>query len=164
MKQKIGIIQALMGRAPVLILDEPTAGLDPMMVQAFRDTLEGLKKDGATTILLSSHVLTEVEAICDRIGLVRGGRMVATGTIDDLKRKAARRVTVELREPVSASLLHLAGVTIVSSTDLQWVLEVQGPLGPILQALSALPCPRSTCRGVQAGGLRCAPLRWTRTR
>jgi len=139
MKQKIGIIQALMGRAPVLILDEPTAGLDPMMVQAFRETLEGLKKDGATTILLSSHVLTEVEAICDRIGLVRGGRMVATGTIDDLKRKAARRVTVELREPVSASRLHLAGVAIVSSTDRQWVLEVQGPLGPVLQALSAFP-------------------------
>ena len=63
-----------------------------------------MKQDGATTILLSSHVLTEVEATCDRIGLVRGGRMVATGTIDDLKRKAARRVTVELREPVSASL------------------------------------------------------------
>ena len=50
MKQKIGIVQALMGRAPVLILDEPTAGLDPMMVQAFRETLEDLKKDGATTI------------------------------------------------------------------------------------------------------------------
>jgi ABC-type multidrug transport system ATPase subunit len=139
MKQKIGIIQALMGRAPVLVLDEPTAGLDPMMVQAFRDTLEGIKKDGATTIFLSSHVLTEVEAICDRVGLIRGGRMVATGTIDDLKRNAARRVTVELRAPVNVPLPPLAGVTIVSSTDRQWVLDVQGPLGPVLQALSAFP-------------------------
>jgi ABC-2 type transport system ATP-binding protein len=139
MKQKIGIIQALMGRAPVLILDEPTAGLDPMMVQAFRDTLEGLRKDGKTTILLSSHVLTEVEATCDRIGLIRGGRMVATGTIDDLKRNAARRVTVELREPVAGSLPSLPGVTVVSSSGSLWVVDVQGPLGPIVQALAAFP-------------------------
>jgi ABC-2 type transport system ATP-binding protein len=139
MKQKIGIIQALMGRAPVLILDEPTAGLDPMMVQAFRETLEGLKTTGATTIFLSSHVLTEVEATCDRIGLIRGGRMIATGTIDDLKRTAARRVTVELREPVSVPLAPLPGVTPISSTGRQWVLSVQGPLGPVLQALSAFP-------------------------
>ena len=139
MKQKIGIIQALMGRAPVLILDEPTAGLDPMMVQAFRETLEGLKKDGATTIFLSSHVLTEVEATCDRVGLIRGGRMVATGTIEDLKRNAARRVTIALGEPVSRPFPSLAGVTVVSSSGRQWVLDVQGPLGPVLQALSAFP-------------------------
>ena len=139
MKQKIGIIQALMGRAPVLILDEPTAGLDPMMAQAFRDTLELLKKDRATTIFLSSHVLTEVESTCDRIGLIRGGRMVATGTIEDLKRNAARRVTIELGEPAGRPLPALPGVTIVSSAGRQWVLEVQGPLGPVLQALSAFP-------------------------
>jgi ABC-2 type transport system ATP-binding protein len=139
MKQKIGIIQALMGRAPVLVLDEPTAGLDPMMVQAFRETLEGLKGEGATTIFLSSHVLTEVEATCDRVGLIRGGRMVATGTIEDLKRDAARRVTIELSEAVSRPCPALSGVTIVSSSGRQWVLDVQGPLGPVLQALSAFP-------------------------
>ena len=137
MKQKIGIIQALMGRAPVLILDEPTAGLDPLMVQAFRETLEVLKEDRATTIFLSSHVLTEVEATCDRIGLIRGGRMVATGTIEDLKRDAARRVTIELSEPASSPLLSLPNVTIVSSSSRQLVLDVQGPLGPVLQALSS---------------------------
>ncbi len=139
MKQKIGIIQALMGRAPVLILDEPTAGLDPMMVQAFRDTLEALKRDGATTIFLSSHVLAEVEATCDRVGLIRGGRMVATGTIEDLKRNATRRVTVDLREPAAGPFPSLQRVTIVSSASRQWVLDVQGPLGPVLEALSAFP-------------------------
>ena len=139
MKQKIGIIQALMGHAPVLILDEPTTGLDPIMVQAFRDTLDVLKKNRATTIFLSSHVLTEVEATCDRIGLIRGGRMVATGTIEDLKRNAARRITVELGEPASSPFPPLPGVTLVSSSGRQWVLDVQGPLGPVLQALSAFP-------------------------
>jgi ABC-2 type transport system ATP-binding protein len=139
MKQKIGIIQALMGRAPVLILDEPTAGLDPIMVQAFRDTLETLKKERTTTIFLSSHVLTEVEATCDRVGLIRGGRMVATGSIEDLRRNATRRVTVDLREPASPPFPSLSGVTIVSSSSQQLVLDVQGPLGPLLQALSAFP-------------------------
>ena len=139
MKQKIGIIQALMGRAPVLILDEPTAGLDPLMVQAFRDAIDTLKENRATTIFLSSHVLTEVEATCDRIGLIRGGRMVASGTIADLKRNATRRVTVELREAVTTPFPVLQGVTVVSSAGRRIELDVQGPLGPVLHALATLP-------------------------
>jgi ABC-2 type transport system ATP-binding protein len=139
MKQKIGIIQALMGRAPVLILDEPTAGLDPLMVQAFRDAIDTLKENRAATIFLSSHVLTEVEATCDRIGLIRGGRMVASGTIADLKRNAARRVIVDLREPVLTSFPVLQGVTVVSNAGRRIELDVQGPLGPVLHALATLP-------------------------
>jgi ABC-2 type transport system ATP-binding protein len=139
MKQKIGIIQALMGGAPVLILDEPTAGLDPLMVQAFRDAIETLKENRATTIFLSSHVLTEVEATCDRIGLIRGGRMVASGTIEDLKRNAARRVIVELREAVPTPFPVLDGVTVVSHAGRRIELDVQGPLGPVLHALAAFP-------------------------
>ena len=139
MKQKIGIIQALMGRAPVLILDEPTAGLDPLMVQAFRDAIDTLKENRATTIFLSSHVLTEVEATCDRIGLIRGGRMVASGTMADLKRNATRRVTVELREAVTTPFPVLQGVTVVSNAGRRIELDVQGPLGPVLHALATLP-------------------------
>jgi beta-exotoxin I transport system ATP-binding protein len=139
MKQKIGIIQALMCRPPVLVLDEPTAGLDPLMAHAFQATLEALKRDGDTTIFLSSHVLTEVEATCDRIGLIRSGRMVATGTIDDLRRSATRRVTVVFRQPVGTPLPRLPGVTLHSGTETQWVLDVQGPLGPVVQALATLP-------------------------
>jgi ABC-2 type transport system ATP-binding protein len=139
MKQKIGIIQALMGRAPVLILDEPTAGLDPLMVQAFRDAIDTLKENRAATIFLSSHVLTEVEATCDRIGLIRGGRMVASGTIADLKRNAARRVIVDLHEPVPTPFPVLQGVTVVSNVGRRIELDVQGPLGPVLHALATLP-------------------------
>jgi ABC-2 type transport system ATP-binding protein len=139
MKQKIGIIQALMSRAPVLVLDEPTAGLDPLMVQAFRELLDTLKRRGDTTVLLSSHVLTEVDATCDRIGVIRSGRMVATGTLDELKRNAARRVTVDFHAPVSLPVQMVAGVALVTSSAQQWVLDVQGPLGPLVQALSAYP-------------------------
>jgi ABC-2 type transport system ATP-binding protein len=139
MKQKIGIIQALMSKPPVLILDEPTSGLDPLMVQAFRDTLCELRADGETTVLLSSHILSEVEATCDRIGLIRSGRMVATGTIDELKRKASRRVTVDLNSPVNGSMRWPAGVTVTHQAPGRLVLDVTGPLGPVVQALTSLP-------------------------
>jgi ABC-2 type transport system ATP-binding protein len=118
MKQKIGIIQALMLRPPVAVLDEPTAGLDPLMVQAFRETVAELKAGGETTVFLSSHVLTEVESMCDRIGLVRGGRLVASGTIDDIKANATRRVTVTFADGAPPLMT-----------------EVQGPLGPLLASL-----------------------------
>jgi ABC-2 type transport system ATP-binding protein len=122
MKQKIGIIQALMAKPPVVILDEPTAGLDPLMGQAFRETLADLKREGRTTVFLSSHVLTEVESTCDRIGLVRGGRMVTTSTIDDIRRNARRRVTVTFGDGHPPQ-----------------VVEVIGPLGPLLASFNGRP-------------------------
>jgi ABC-2 type transport system ATP-binding protein len=138
MRQKIGIVQALMTRAPVLVLDEPTAGLDPLMVQAFRETIVELKRRGDTTILLSSHVLAEVEQTCDRIGLVRGGRIVATGTLADLERDARRRVTVSFASPVGVPPA-VEGMTVVQATPTDWVLDVRGPAGPVVAALAGLP-------------------------
>ena len=138
MKQKIGIVQALMTQPPVVILDEPTAGLDPMMVQAFRETIVELKARGDTTVLLSSHVLAEVEQTCDRIGLVRGGRIVATGTLADLEREARRRVTVSFSAPVGAPP-PIANASLVRTSPVAWVLEVRGAAGPVIAALAGLP-------------------------
>jgi ABC-2 type transport system ATP-binding protein len=138
MKQKIGIIQALMARPAVAILDEPTAGLDPLMAQAFRETVADLKRGGETTVFLSSHVLAEVESTCDRIGLVRGGRLVTTGTIEDIKRDATRRVTVVFSVPVPGPAA-VTGVTTRSATATQWVLDVRGPVGPLVASLAGLP-------------------------
>ena len=137
MKRKIGIVQALMGRAPVIILDEPTAGLDPLMIQAFGETLADLKRQGDTTVFLSSHVLAEVESTCDRIGVVRGGRMVTVGTVDELKRSAPRRVKVEFTGRLAGEIPVVPGVTVLSSTSTARVFEVRGALGPLLQALAA---------------------------
>jgi ABC-2 type transport system ATP-binding protein len=139
MKQKIGIVQALMTRPPVVILDEPTAGLDPLMVQAFREIVAELRRGGETTVFLSSHVLAEVESTCDRIGLVRGGRLVTTGTIEEIKRAATRRVTVIFCRPVPAPEWTLAGVESISVSTTEWVLDVRGPLGPLLEFLSGRP-------------------------
>jgi ABC-2 type transport system ATP-binding protein len=137
MKQKVGIIQALMARPPVLILDEPTAGLDPLMVHAFHQTLHAIGRTGDTTVFLSSHVLAEVESTCRRIGLVRGGHMVAIETIDALKAKAARRVTIDFVTPAAFDLAPLDGVTVRGADDRRWVLDVTGPLGPLLRILSS---------------------------
>src|SRR5262245_10682871 len=76
MKRKLGIVQALMGDPPVLILDEPTSGLDPLMIEAFAETIDELARSGRTTVLLSSHVLSEVERVCTRIALIRAGKRV----------------------------------------------------------------------------------------
>ncbi|MEO6237931.1 MAG: ABC transporter ATP-binding protein [Vicinamibacterales bacterium] len=138
MKQKIGIIQALMARPAVAILDEPTAGLDPLMAQAFRETVLDLKRAGETTVFLSSHILAEVESTCDRIGLVRGGRLVTTGTIEDIKRDATRRVSVTFSAPVPPPL-DLAGAIVRTASAHEWGLEIRGPLGPVLNALHGLP-------------------------
>jgi ABC-2 type transport system ATP-binding protein len=138
MKQKIGIVQALMAKPPVVILDEPTAGLDPMMVQAFRETVVDLKRGGDTTVFLSSHVMAEVESTCDRIGLIRGGRIAMTGTIDDLRRDAERRVRVVFRSAVPPPRA-VPGVRVGACTATEWILDVRGPLGPALEILSGLP-------------------------
>jgi len=122
MKQKIGIIQALMMRPAVAILDEPTAGLDPMMAQAFRETIADLKAAGDTTVFLSSHVLAEVESTCDRIGVVRGGRLVTSGTIEDIKRNTTRRVTITFADGAPPL-----------------VTDVRGPLGPLFARIDGRP-------------------------
>ena len=139
MKQKIGIIQALMARPPIVILDEPTSGLDPLMVQAFREELEELKRGGRTTVFLSSHVLAEVESTCDRVGLIRSGRLVAVDTIDNLRRQSPRRVTVRFSTVVPASVPALPGMTLVHTTPQSWVVEIAGPVGPFVTTLANLP-------------------------
>ena len=140
MKQKIGIIQALMTRPPVVILDEPTAGLDPFMVHAFKEMVEDLRKSGDTTVFLSSHVLTEVESTCDRVGIVRGGRIVLVSSIDALRREAPRRVVVTFARAVPGGFrLQAEGVDIVATTDTRWELDVRGPMGPLLHVLGSMP-------------------------
>jgi ABC-2 type transport system ATP-binding protein len=139
MRRKIGIIQALMSRPPVVILDEPTAGLDPIMVQAFRETLAGLRREGNVTVFLSSHVLSEVEATCDRVGLIRGGRLVTVGTVDELRRKSPRRVTIRFSRDVGIDVPSIPDATLVSAAPRMWVLDVSGPTGAVVTAIGGLP-------------------------
>lgn len=94
-RQKVALIAALASGAELLILDEPTSGLDPLMELVFQEYIKKAKKEGKT-ILLSSHILAEVEAVCDQVGIIRQGEIVEAGSLKDLRHLTGTRVTVEL--------------------------------------------------------------------
>ena len=142
MKRKFGIVSALMSRPRVAILDEPTSGLDPLMIEAFAETLAELKREGRTTVFLSSHVLSEVERTCDRVAVIRDGRLAAVETIAGIREALPRRVTVRLTRAATGApptVPDAPGVRVVSQDDATWVLEVSGPLGPLLERMRGLP-------------------------
>jgi ABC-2 type transport system ATP-binding protein len=135
MKRKFGIIQALMGRPSVLILDEPTSGLDPLMIEAFAETIAELKHEGRTTVFLSSHVLSEVERLCDRIGIIRRGRLARDTSLAELRREMPRRVRLTFSGQVPAMPViagqDLSPVIVDRTINIQW----RGPLGDLLASL-----------------------------
>jgi ABC-2 type transport system ATP-binding protein len=107
-RQKVALIAALASDAELLILDEPTSGLDPLMEEAFRECAEQERSRGRT-ILLSSHILSEVEALCDRVTIIRAGRTVETGTLAEMRHLTRTSIAAELTGPVPG-LTGLAGV------------------------------------------------------
>ncbi len=116
-RQKIGLIQALCHRPALLILDEPTTGLDPLMQDTFLQIVREARDEGRT-VFLSSHVLSEVERVCDKVAIVRAGRLAALETTDSLLEKRVKRVTLVFAEPVDASVFAaLPGVRDVWSRD-----------------------------------------------
>jgi ABC-2 type transport system ATP-binding protein len=109
-KQKIGLIQAFIHKPELLILDEPTASLDPLMQYEFHRLVRELKAGGAT-FFISSHNLPEVERMCDRVGIIREGRLVAVDEVENLKRRALRRLEIHFASPVPGeAFADIAGV------------------------------------------------------
>ena len=137
MKRKFGIVQALMGHAPVVVLDEPTSGLDPLMIEAFAETVNELKAEGSTTIFLSSHVLSEVERLCDRVGIIRRGTLVRQTSIADLRQETPRHVRIFFDRPAPVPPPALAAA-LTRRDPRRWDLEWRGPLGPLLEAMRGL--------------------------
>ncbi|KAB1944113.1 ABC transporter ATP-binding protein [Micromonospora sp. ALFpr18c] len=107
-RQKVGLVAALASDAELLILDEPTSGLDPLMEEVFQHWVRRARTDGRT-VLLSSHILAEVEALCDRVTIIRNGRDVETGTLSELRHLRRTSIEAELIGPVDG-LGQLAGV------------------------------------------------------
>ncbi|HVQ21661.1 MAG TPA: ABC transporter ATP-binding protein [Candidatus Saccharimonadia bacterium] len=135
MRQKIGVIQALQHDPELAILDEPTEGLDPLMQRAFYDLLDELKREGRT-IFLSSHVLSEVERVCDRVAIIRQGRLVALQDVGVLL--SSRKRYVEMRLTGPAPLLDgVPGVSAVHFADGFLSCQLQGDPSPFLQAIAA---------------------------
>jgi ABC-2 type transport system ATP-binding protein len=134
-RQKVNLIAALASRADLLVLDEPTAGLDPVMEQAFRVSIREAAERGQT-VFLSSHVLSEVEALCDRVAILRRGRLVEIGTLAQLRHLSA--LTVEATFPGEPpDVTGIAGVSAVTVTGRQLSCQVRGPVGDLLAVLAA---------------------------
>ncbi|HYL34641.1 MAG TPA: ABC transporter ATP-binding protein [Bryobacteraceae bacterium] len=138
MKRKLGLMQALQAEPPLLILDEPTDGLDPLMQEAFYELLQEARGKGQT-VFMSSHVLSEVERICDRIALLRGGELALLSTVAEVRKLAPRRITVVFREDVTAAPTLPGGHKVVGVSPRCWQLEVEGALGNLVSILSSLP-------------------------
>ena len=138
MKRKLGLIQAFQADPPLLILDEPTEGLDPLMQESFYALLKDAKQRG-TTVFMSSHVLSEVERVCDRIALLRKGELVLLSSLEASRRLAPRRVRVFFHHDVAVPSDLPAGHDLVESAPRLWRLNVVGPLGPFLAILGRLP-------------------------
>jgi ABC-2 type transport system ATP-binding protein len=143
-RQKVQLIAALATRAELLLLDEPTSGLDPLMEVAFRDCVKEAR-EGGQTVFLSSHILSEVEALCDRIGILREGRLVDEGTLQELRHLAAQTVEVTFEGP-APSLPALAGVHAQSAGPNALRFEVSGSVGPLIAALAEHPVATLTSR------------------
>ena len=149
-RQKVALVAALASDVPLLVLDEPTAGLDPLMEEVFQQELAALRAEGRTT-LLSSHILSEVERACDRVSIVRAGRIVDSGSLSELRHLTRTRVHAVLTQPLSAGEvtawpgLHdvaVDGVELRCSVDADHLGELVATLGN--RGVAGLTCQPPT--------------------
>jgi ABC-2 type transport system ATP-binding protein len=135
-KRKLGLVLALMNKPDLLILDEPTSGLDPLMQQTFNELMLETRAEGRT-VFLSSHLLSEVQAICDRVAILRSGQLQAVETVYDLTHRDFQWVTLKLREAAPGHIASVPGVTdvTISAEGRQVDLRLSGDFDPLLRAL-----------------------------
>jgi ABC-2 type transport system ATP-binding protein len=143
MKRKLGIVQAFQPDPPLLILDEPTEGLDPLMQDALYELLADTRHRGRT-VFMSSHVLSEVERVCDRIGLLRRGELVLVSSVSDVRNMAARQIRVLFREDVTMGTVTARdrlpeNCEVIEKTARTWTVRVRGAMGPLFASLGAFP-------------------------
>jgi ABC-2 type transport system ATP-binding protein len=135
-RQKLGLIQAFMSRPDLLILDEPTTGLDPLVQQSFFQLMEEVRERGST-VFISSHVLPEVERLCDRVAMISEGRLLTTERVADLKRHALRSLELTFAGPVPAAAFDsIQGVQELSVEDARLRCRVIGSVDGLLKAAS----------------------------
>lgn len=133
-KQKLGIVQAFMHRPELLILDEPTTGLDPLMQREFLTLLRETRDDGRT-VFLSSHILSDVEAVADRVAILRRGELVVTKSVDELRESARRRLELTFAGPAPIDRLrHADGVQEITVDGDTAHVEIAGSTAALLQA------------------------------
>ncbi|MBF6191386.1 ABC transporter ATP-binding protein [Nocardia implantans] len=133
-RQKVALVAALASDAPLLLLDEPTSGLDPLMEQVFRECVREARERGAT-VLLSSHILSEVEVLCDRVTIIRAGRTVESGSLSDLRHLSRTSITAELTGD-AGDLSRIPGVEDIELDDHTLRCQVDNEhLGELIRVL-----------------------------
>ncbi len=138
-KQKVGVLQALMHHPELLLLDEPTAGLDPLMQQEVLKMVRQANLDGAT-VFFSSHILNEVQEIAGRVGIIRKGVVVETAKVQDLIHRSFRRVRFRLKEELKPGFLEgIPGVTILTQSPSSVTIQIEGEMDGLIKALAKLP-------------------------
>jgi ABC-2 type transport system ATP-binding protein len=130
-KQKVGLVAAFMGKPDLLLLDEPTSGLDPLIQQSVLDLVRQARADGRT-VVLSSHQLSEVQAVCDRVGIIRDGRLVATDRVEDLIEDQLHRLTMRFERMPPVGVFDRDGVREVSRSDQVVTIEIREDLSRLL--------------------------------
>jgi ABC-2 type transport system ATP-binding protein len=138
MKQKLGIVQAFQCEPRLVLLDEPTKGLDPLIQLAFYELLLDLNRRG-TTIFFSSHVLPEVERVCHRVAMLRGGRLVSIDDVDQFRRSMPRRVLIHFREDLEAADLAAFGRVVASAARRVELLVAAERVPALVSRLATLP-------------------------
>ena len=130
-RQKVALVAAFSSDVELYLLDEPTSGLDPLMEGVFQDVVQELRAAGRS-ILLSSHILSEVEALCDRVTIIRAGRAAETGTFDELRHLTRTSITAETIEPRVLSAIE-NGVTFLDTADRYGATQSEEFMGEILK-------------------------------
>lgn len=134
-KQKLAIVLAFMHRPKLLILDEPTSGLDPMNQQEVYKLLAEVKKEGATAFI-STHILSETEKVCDRVGIIKDGNLIKIENIEDFKRKNIRQVFIEIDSTMPITALSKYGASKIEKIAGGYSLITQGKIGPLLKEIA----------------------------
>ncbi len=138
MKQKIGVVQAMQCDPKLILLDEPTKGLDPLVQQAFYESLLQARARGAT-VFFSSHVLSEVERLCDRVLMLRGGRLVSVGGVEELRRSQLRHVTVTFTREIAVGELAPFGRIVEHAPTRVVLLVSRAEMAALITRLGSLP-------------------------
>lgn len=135
-RQKVILVSAFAARADLYILDEPTSGLDPLMERVFQELVREAREEGKT-ILLSSHILSEVEKLCDRVAIIREGEIIEKGSLEELRHLTRNRFTLETRQPIR-NLPELPGIYEAQPTEKGWTFQVDATeMSDLMRTLSS---------------------------